>query len=221
MALAFFALVALAFAYLLRDRTPPKAPGINTKNQPALDAFNALDLKIATLSLKPGDTVIVHSDKPMSPKESREFIDYLRFRLPAGTQLAHLPHGVSLSVQQADDARKPAWTPFDRDTGIQVSNGATSSATAALSAPPADEWNYGPPPSLGWWPVRLQQHDPKKFQCIGWWNGRCWAVVASDRLTSEEINLFHSPDEFEAYRDNQSIISWLPRPDSWPEHSRT
>lgn len=76
------------------------------------------------------------------------------------------------------------------------------------------EWKKGPPPSMGWWPASASE-------CLyeyRWWDGEywSWSVYECDRIS----NIEHYARKRE--RDRQQLmIKWMPRPDNWPERSRT
>jgi hypothetical protein len=66
--------------------------------------------------------------------------------------------------------------------------------------------SYGPPPSVGWWPVAPHS--------VRWWNGKYWSWVclSSDRLS--QIKHY-------GHKQSYDIVKWFERPDDWPEHSKT
>ena len=67
---------------------------------------------------------------------------------------------------------------------------------------------------MGWWPASATE-------CLfeyRWWDGEYWSwpVYECDRI----INIEHYARKRERDRE-QLLIRWLPRPDNWPERSRT
>jgi hypothetical protein len=76
------------------------------------------------------------------------------------------------------------------------------------------EWHSGPPPSLGWWPCRLEKWPAVDLR---WWNGRHWSCSAHTTDTSEQAAQIARLPTTATNRQ----IQWSFRPDSWPERSRT
>jgi hypothetical protein len=68
------------------------------------------------------------------------------------------------------------------------------------------EPNSGKPPSIGWWPTGNLT--------LRWWNGEFWSWPCIDS-DSESTVRYYSAKRDEAY------IVWYPRPESWPERSKT
>ena len=46
---------------------------------------------------------------------------------------------------------------------------------------PKTIWNYGKPPSIGWWPASICQQK----RAIRWWNGKVWSVASSPDCDKE------------------------------------
>lgn len=69
------------------------------------------------------------------------------------------------------------------------------------------KYNKGNPPSIGWWPT-----GPHK---VRWWNGEYWSWTCLD---SDSL---HWVKHFSAKAALDDVVVWYPRPDSWPERSRT
>jgi hypothetical protein len=76
------------------------------------------------------------------------------------------------------------------------------------------DWNKGPPPSLGWWPVK-NSHAPWAG-AYRWWDGECWSWPAFS---------FESADRAARWAakkiDWSDVIEWADRPVGWPERSKT
>lgn len=82
----------------------------------------------------------------------------------------------------------------------------------AFNCPTPLVWRKGPPPSPGWWPAStVRNHN-----MLRWWDGETWSFstdqYASVRKAAAAAKI---PCKF------PEAIEWLPRPDSWPERSRT
>lgn len=65
----------------------------------------------------------------------------------------------------------------------------------------------GKPPSIGWWPTG--KHT------LRWWNGEYWSWPCVD--TDKEANIKY----YSAKRDLSVNIQWYPRPQEWPDRSKT
>jgi hypothetical protein len=77
------------------------------------------------------------------------------------------------------------------------------------------KWHSGPPPSLGWWPCRLEGVPPNGH--LRWWNGANWSWCAT-----EGESIFHVSWAANHKTLYDTVhIQWSARPDSWPERSRT
>lgn len=71
----------------------------------------------------------------------------------------------------------------------------------------AGKGKAGAPPSIGWWPTG--EHT------LRWWNGEFWSWPCLD--TDKEANIKY----YSAWRDWDVNIKWYPRPDDWPDQSKT
>ena len=69
------------------------------------------------------------------------------------------------------------------------------------------KYNKGNPPSIGWWPT-----GPHK---VRWWNGEYWSWTCLDTDSIYWVKHFSAK---EAIGD---VVVWYPRPENWPERSRT
>ena len=63
-----------------------------------------------------------------------------------------------------------------------------------------------PPPSIGWWPTG--EHK------VRWWNGEYWSWTCLDSDSEYWIARYSA-------RESTDDVKWYPRPDSWPERSKT
>lgn len=75
-------------------------------------------------------------------------------------------------------------------------------------------WKKGPPPSLGWWPVK---NSHASYQgAYRWWDGECWSWPAFS---------FESADRAARWAEKKidwsDVIEWTDRPKNWPERSKT
>jgi hypothetical protein len=70
------------------------------------------------------------------------------------------------------------------------------------------EGNYGRPPSIGWWPTG--KHT------LRWWNGEVWSWLCVD--TDKEVNINYYSSKVDPV---QHGIKWYPRPQEWPDRSKT
>jgi hypothetical protein len=77
------------------------------------------------------------------------------------------------------------------------------------------QWHSGPPPSLGWWPCRLE--DFPCHRCLRWWDGDRWSWGALPSGSAELAAFWAS---IPVLKDSHRI-QWAARPASWPERSRT
>lgn len=100
-----------------------------------------------------------------------------------------------------------------------------SSSTFLTAMCKQENWFSGPPPSEGWWPTRAYYGQAVKDASYGlrWFMDNEWSVPVTESeyelapVTPELLNAWAAtPSAFE-FAD----IYWQPRPDSWPEHSRT
>ena len=64
-----------------------------------------------------------------------------------------------------------------------------------------------PPPSIGWWPTGSNR--------VRWWNGQYWSWACLDSDNERQVRYYSAK---EAIGD---VVVWHPRPDSWPERSKT
>ena len=64
-----------------------------------------------------------------------------------------------------------------------------------------------PPPSIGWWPTG--EHK------VRWWNGQYWSWACLDSDSEHQIR------HYSAKESTDDIVVWYPRPDNWPERSKT
>jgi hypothetical protein len=63
------------------------------------------------------------------------------------------------------------------------------------------------PPSIGWWPTGGHS--------LSWWDGRHWSWPCLDTDSMKTVARYSSKI------DTAKNIKWYPRPDSWPERSKT
>lgn len=77
------------------------------------------------------------------------------------------------------------------------------------------QWNDGPPPSIGWWPVRLT--NGAGMPHLRWWNGGHWSAPA---WPSNSVGQAGEIAKQFALRENREI-QWATRPSTWPARSRT
>lgn len=77
----------------------------------------------------------------------------------------------------------------------------------------ADVWNFGPPPSIGWWPADF---FPFNDETIRWWNGEYWSLPT---YAGENLDYVVAAAETRTYVREE--IRWRRRPASWPARSRT
>lgn len=64
-------------------------------------------------------------------------------------------------------------------------------------------WNFGPPPSIGWWPASTYFERTS----IRWWNGKNWSMAAHPSCSAEGAAKFaYMP----AFKDSQPIL-WTKR----------
>jgi len=63
------------------------------------------------------------------------------------------------------------------------------------------------PPRIGWWPTG--EHK------VRWWNGEHWSWVCLD---SDNMNAVAA---YSNRIDKHADVKWYPRPDNWPERSKT
>ena len=76
-----------------------------------------------------------------------------------------------------------------------------------------EQWRDGPPPSQGWWIASTAYNS----EILRWWNGECWSCAAATKQSPDKAaQNARIPTEYPPYE-----IQWLPRPDSWPERSKT
>jgi hypothetical protein len=68
--------------------------------------------------------------------------------------------------------------------------------------------NIGKPPSVGWW--MTGEHT------LRWWDGRRWSWACIDTDKMKEVEVYGNRID-----ENPRGIQWFPRPDWWPERSRT
>jgi len=82
-------------------------------------------------------------------------------------------------------------------------------------------FHAGPPPSLGWWPAssfrRAGQVCPE-YQPLRFWDGFLWSSAAGINRTAEQVT---ERAREKLNRELSAKILWAPRPDSWPEASKT
>jgi hypothetical protein len=65
-----------------------------------------------------------------------------------------------------------------------------------------------PPPSIGWWPTGEHR--------VRWWNGEYWSWVCFDSDNMHAVAAYGNRADKHAKN-----VQWYPRPDSWPERSKT
>jgi hypothetical protein len=77
------------------------------------------------------------------------------------------------------------------------------------------QWHSGPPPSLGWWPTKVDGWLDNGH--LRWWDGAGWSEGVFSNDTLKRVA------RCALYRTavNPEYIYWSARPDSWPERSRT
>ena len=63
------------------------------------------------------------------------------------------------------------------------------------------------PPSIGWWPCGPHW--------LRWWDGEHWSWACLDSDSIRWVKHFSAK---EAIGD---VVVWYPRPDNWPERSKT
>lgn len=79
---------------------------------------------------------------------------------------------------------------------------------------PALKWHKGKPPSLGWWIASFNRsHD-----VLRWWDGKVWSVAVH---TNERPNWAEAYARIPEEGGIQGQVEWWPRPESWPERSKT
>lgn len=74
-------------------------------------------------------------------------------------------------------------------------------------------WNIGPPPSIGWWPASATFSE----NTYRWWNGDKWSVACSSNEDAKSAGFWGTV----TINRKDYVIYWKPRPDSWPEWSKT
>ena len=102
-----------------------------------------------------------------------------------------------------------------RDTQNKVFSSMLDRPMPAFQNTPAAIWHYGPPPSLGWWPVKPYITDTKV--ALRWWNGSCWGHECYPDDSITDVEHFATALDQIGGRD----VRWAYRPLSWPLHSRT
>lgn len=76
------------------------------------------------------------------------------------------------------------------------------------------QWRSGPPPSVGWWPASLWGNE----HCLRWWDGSVWSCTAYRGYSRYKVA---SMARGKMHPTTSAAITWLPRPKSWPDRSRT
>ena len=64
------------------------------------------------------------------------------------------------------------------------------------------------PPSIGWWPTG--EHK------VRWWDGEHWSWACLDTDSISQFTWYGNKIDL-----SQHNVKWYPRPDSWPERSKT
>lgn len=85
----------------------------------------------------------------------------------------------------------------------------------------------GPPPSLGWWPVKINFIIPvvdnyfttSVFpEYVSWWNGKYWSVFI---WKGESFAIMKKHAKIKIILNDSHHVFWSERPKSWPAHSLT
>jgi hypothetical protein len=76
-----------------------------------------------------------------------------------------------------------------------------------------DTMKNKPPPSIGWWPT--SQSFGLGWGSLRWWDGKRW------RWPCFESDNIATVVKYSSRIDTDKNIKWYPRPDSWPERSKT
>lgn len=76
-------------------------------------------------------------------------------------------------------------------------------------------WKKGPPPSIGWWPVK--NHLLMHQGAYRWWDGEAWSWPAFMHESAAKAAHWAAKKD----NDRGDGIEWTDRPANWPERSRT
>ena len=77
-----------------------------------------------------------------------------------------------------------------------------------------ERWYKGPPPSIGWWPVK--NHLLMHQGAYRWWDGEAWSWPAFMHESAEKAARWAAKKD-----DEGDGIEWTDRPANWPERSKT
>ena len=83
----------------------------------------------------------------------------------------------------------------------------------AFNCPGPLVWRKGPPPSLGWWIASLT----RSTSSLRWWDGETWSFSTTPDSSPRRAGLVAQKKSIYGPK----FIEWLPRPDYWPERSKT